>query len=176
MEKAVLSLVVENHANVLARVASLFSRRGFNIDSLTVSATDNPEISRITIVTQGDAQVLKQIIQQTDKLIETKLVFVLDSEKSLLRELLLIKVAADDDSRSRIKEIAEIYHAKIVDVTPTCMTMELTGRPDKIDSFLGMLKKYRVVEMCRTGITGMERGENSAVAQLLEESDNKAAE
>ena len=167
MEKAVLSLVVENHANVLARVASLFSRWGFNIDSLTVSATDNPEISRFTIVTQGDAQVLKQIIQQTDKLIETKLVFVLESEKSLLRELLLLKVAADDDSRGKIKEIAEIYHAKIIDVTPTCLTMELTGRPDKIDSFLGMLKKYKVVEMCRTGITGMERGENTYVTQVL---------
>lgn len=167
MEKAVLSLVVENHANVLARVASLFSRRGFNIDSLTVSTTDNPEVSRITIVTEGDALILKQIIQQTEKLIETKLVFVLDSEKSLLRELLLLKIAADDDSRSRVKEIAEIYHAKIIDVTPTCMTLELTGRPDKIDSFLGMLKKYKVVEMCRTGITGMERGENSYVTQVL---------
>ncbi|MDD3428681.1 MAG: acetolactate synthase small subunit [Oscillospiraceae bacterium] len=159
MNKEVLSLLVDNHSGVLTRVASLFGRRGFNIDSLTVSATDNPAISRITIVVQGDEQIIEQIVKQTDKLEETREIFALDPNRSLFRELLLVKVAADETNRSAIREVATIYKAKIIDLCMESMVMELTGEPDKIDSFLDMMKGYQILEMCRTGITALERGE-----------------
>lgn len=158
MSKQVLSVLVENHAGVLARVAGLFVQRGFNIDSLTVSATDNPSISRITIVTEGDRQSLEQIIKQTGKLIETKKVIPLKASESLFRELLLIKVEADEKTRRELHEICDIYRAKIIDLTTNSMIMELTGNPNKIDGFLEMLKQYPILEMCRTGITALERG------------------
>lgn len=158
MEKQVLSVLVDNHSGVLARVASLFCQRGFNIDSLTVSHTDNPEISRITIVTEGDSITLEQIIKQTAKLEEAKTVTHLNPEDSLLRELLLVKVAADETNRGAIREISTIYKAKIIDLSATCMVMELTGEPAKIDGFLAILEQYHILEMCRTGITALERG------------------
>lgn len=158
MAKEVLSILVDNHSGVLTRIASLFGRRGFNIDSLTVSATDNPEISRITIVVQGDEQVLDQIVLQTAKLYETRKIVVLEPSQSLLRELLLVKVEADASNRAAIHEIANIYKAKIIDLSIGSMTMELTGEPDKIDGFLEILGLYKIIEMCRTGITAMERG------------------
>ena len=156
--KEVISLLVDNHAGVLTRITSLFGRRSFNIDSLTVSATNNPKISRITIVLQGDKAVLDQIELQTAKLYEVKNVIVLKPSQSLLRELLLIKVEADASNRAAIHEIANIYKAKIIDLSIGSMTMELTGEPDKIDGFLDILSQYKIVEMCRTGITAMERG------------------
>ncbi len=158
MKKQVLSVLVQNHAGVLARVASLFCQRGFNIDSLTVSTTNLPDVSRITIVTQGDEQMFSQIVKQTGKLIETKEIFPLDVSNSLLRELLLVKVAADETNRSAIHEIADIYKAKIIDLSVGSMAMELTGEPDKIDGFLQVLAQYDILEMCRTGVTAMERG------------------
>ena len=159
MGKEVLSALVENHSGVLARVTSLFSQRGYNIDSLTVSATDDPEISRITIVVDGDAPVIEQIILQTGKLTETRKVFALNQSHSLLRELLLIKLAADENNRAAIREIAEIYKAKIIDLSSSSMVLELTGSPEKIDGFLEVLKTYRILEMCRTGVTALERGD-----------------
>ncbi len=161
MSKQVLSVLVENHAGVLARVASLFCQRGFNIDSLTVSATDDPAISRITIVTEGDELVLEQIIKQTGKLVETKKVAALKSSESLFRELLLVKVEADETVRREICGICEIYRAKIVDLTVNSLIVELTGNPRKIDGFLTMMKQYNILEMCRTGITALERGYTS---------------
>ena len=159
MEKKVLSLLVENHAGVRARVASLFCQRGFNIDSLTVSATDEPDISRITIVTQGDEASYDQILKQTRKLIETRDIFPLEASGSVQRELLLIKLAADAAVRSDIRQIAEIYRAKIVDLSAESMILELTGDPDKIDGFLQVISaSYKILEMCRTGVTAMERG------------------
>ena len=159
MEKKILSLLVENHAGVLARVALLFNQRGFNIDSLTVSATDNPEISRITIVTEGDDAAFDQILKQTAKLIETRSIFPLNTAASVQRELLLIKLAADATVRGDIRQIAEIYRAKIVDLSAESMILELTGDPDKINGFLQVLSaSYRILEMCRTGVTAMERG------------------
>ncbi len=154
----VLSMLVDNSAGVLTRITSLIGRRGFNIDSLTVSATENPEISRITIVVQGDPHVLEQVILQTEKLYTTKKVIVLEPSQSLLRELLLIKVAADETNRQAIHEIANIYKAKIIDLSIGSMTMELTGEPDKIDGFMDILRPYQIIELCRTGITAMERG------------------
>ena len=153
MPREVLSILVDNHSGVLTRVASLFGRRGFNIDSLTVSATDDPAISRITIVVHDDAKVLEQIIKQTARLEET-----LDTAHSLLRELLLVKVEAGEENRSAIREIANIYKAKIIDLSIGSMVMELTGEPEKIDGFLDVLSPYKILEMCRTGITALERG------------------
>lgn len=158
MKREVLSILVDNHSGVLTRISSLFGRRGFNIDSLTVSATDDPKISRITIVVHDDEQVLEQIIKQTQRLEETRAVLVLNTHKSLLRELLLVKIAADETNRSAVREVAEIYKAKIIDLSATSMVMELTGEPEKIDAFLDVLTPYTIVEMCRTGITALERG------------------
>lgn len=158
MKKEILSVLVDNHSGVLARVASLFCQRGFNIDSLTVSNTDNAGISRITIVTEGDSQTLEQIIKQTAKLTEVKKVIHLNPDESLLRELLLVKVAADESKRGAIHEIATIYRAKIIDLSAASMVMELTGDPAKIDGFLAILADYNILEMCRTGITALQRG------------------
>ena len=158
MQKEVLSILVDNHSGVLTRVASLFGRRGFNIDSLTVSTTDDPKTSRITIVVHDDAKVLEQIIKQTARLEETQKIFSLDASHSLLRELLLVKIEEDEKNRTEVREIAEIYKAKIIDLSRESMVMELTGEPDKIDGFLDVLSPYKILEMCRTGVTALERG------------------
>lgn len=157
-EKHIISLLVDNRTGVLSRVVGLFGRRGFNIDSLTVSATDHPEVSRITILVHGDAAILRQIILQTDRLEETREVFALESADSLFRELLLLKVEADASNRGELREIGSIYKAKIIDLSPGSMVFELTGEPEKIDAFLKMMEGYKVLEMCRTGITALERG------------------
>ena len=158
MAKKYVSVLVANHAGVLARVSSLFCQRGFNIDSLTVSATDDPTISRITISTECDKASLKQILKQTAKLYETKDIFELEQKDSLLRELLLIKMRADAANRGELHDIAEIYKAKIIDLSPQSMVFELTGEPEKIDGFLKVLAPYEILEMCRTGVTALERG------------------
>ena len=157
-KKEVLSVLVDNHSGVLARVASLFGRRGYNIDSLTVSATNDPHISRITIVVSGDEAVISQIISQTRKLVETRDIFALNENRSLLRELLLVKLAANESKRSAIREVADIYGADIVDLSVDSMIVELTGAPTTIDAFLEVIKEYDILEMCRTGITALERG------------------
>ena len=161
MAKKYLSVLVDNHAGVLARVSSLFCQRGFNIDSLTVSATDDPTVSRITISTEGnDEDVFKQIKRQTAKLYETKAIYELDPAVSLLRELLLIKVRADKSNRGELHEIATIYKAKTIDLSKESMVFELTGDPSKIDGFLKMFESYEILEMCRTGVIALERGGN----------------
>lgn len=158
MKKQVVSLLVDNQAGVLTRVSSLFGRRGFNIDSLTVSATDDPATSRITLVVDDDEAVLAQIMLQTARLEETQKIFRLDTTRSLLRELLLLKVAANSQNRSELREIASIYKAKIIDLSPESMVFELTGEPEKIDAFLKMFASFTILEMCRTGITALARG------------------
>lgn len=166
MQKKYLSVLVENHAGVLARVSSLFCQRGFNIESLTVSATDNPEISRITIVSSGDEASFRQIIKQTAKLIETRAIFPLNLRTSLLRELLMIKLRTNEENRGRINEIARAFKAETIDVSVGSIVLELTGEPERIDSFLSSLSEFEILEMCRTGVTAMERGE---VSYLLED-------
>lgn len=156
--REILSVVVDNNSGVLARVASLFGQRGYNIDSLTVSATDDPKISRITLVVHGSEQVINQIIQQTSKLEEVHDVYILRPHDSITRELLLIKLKADDTTRPLIHEIANIYRASIVDLSPNSMVLELTGNSYKIDGFIDVVSKYGVIELCRTGITALERG------------------
>jgi acetolactate synthase-1/3 small subunit len=158
IKREVISILVDNQANVLTRVSSLFGRRGFNIDSLTVSATNNPELSRITVVFTGTDQALNQIINQTAKLEVVKKIFTLDSSESIYRELLLLKVKADKTERSAIKEIVEIYRGNIVDLSKSSLIIEITGVSDKLDAFMDMMSCYDILEVCRTGITGIGRG------------------
>ena len=148
MKKEVVSIYVDNKANVLTRVVSLYGRRGFNIDSLTVSVTNDPAISRITIVFEGDHLTLNQIVAQTEKLEVVRSIKTLGSSESFFRELLMVKVAADKNVRSEIKEIVDIYRAKIIN---------LTGSPEKLNAFLAMLGGYNIIDICRTGVTGIEK-------------------
>lgn len=157
MEREVISIFVENQSNVLTRVASLFGRRGFNIDSLTVSTTNDPKISRITVVFDGNEQRVEQIITQTRKLEVVKDIYTLESHNSLYRELLLLKVACDKSSRANIIQIVDIYRGKIISLSKDCMIIELTGAPEKIDGLMEMLSCYKIMEVCRTGITGISR-------------------
>lgn len=156
--KVVLALLVENNTGVLVRVATLFGRRGYNIDSLTVSETNDPGISRITISTHGDEHIIDQIMQQTLKLIEVRAVRIEDVSNAIQRELLLVKLRTTERQRSQIKEICEIYEAKIVDLTKSSLIIELTGKPSKIDAFLDVLAPYDIIEQCRTGVTTIGRG------------------
>jgi len=158
IKKEVISILVDNQANVLTRVSSLFGRRGFNIDSLTVSATNDPNLSRITVVFTGTEQGLHQIITQTAKLEVVKKIFTLHSGDSIYRELLLLKVRADKTNRSAIKEIVDIYRGRIVDLSKDSLIIEITGDSDKLDAFMEMLSCYEIAEVCRTGITGIGRG------------------
>ncbi len=157
MKKEVVSIYVDNKANVLTRVVSLYGRRGFNIDSLTVSATNDPDLSRITIVFEGDNLTLHQIVAQTEKLEVVRSVKTLQSKESFFRELLMVKVSADKQTRREIKEIVDVYRAKIINLTQDQMVLELTGSPDKLDAFLAMLSEYEIVDICRTGVTGIEK-------------------
>ena len=157
IKREVISILVDNQANVLTRVSSLFGRRGFNIDSLTVSATNDPKLSRITVVFTGTEQGLHQIITQTAKLEVVKKIFTLDSN-SIYRELLLLKVKADKSERSAIKEIVEIYRGRIVDLSKSSLIIEMTGASEKLDGFMEMMSCYDITEVCRTGITGIGRG------------------
>ncbi len=158
LKREVISIFVDNHANVLNRIVSLFGRRGFNIDSLTVCATDNEALSRITIVFYATDQSLHQIITQTEKLEVVRDIFVLEDNTSLLREILLVKLASNDEVRSSIKEITDIYRGKIVDLSKDSLIVELTGAPEKIDAFMNAISDYEIIEMCRTGATGIQRG------------------
>ena len=149
-KRRVISLLVDNQSGVLARVSSLFCRRGFNIDSLTVSATNDPTVSRITVTVSGSDKELQQLILQTERLEVTRQVFVL--------ELLLLKVEADVHNRAELREVGSIYKAKIIDLSPDSMVFELIGKPEKIDAFLKMFEDYKILELCRTGVTALERG------------------
>ncbi|MEG1404749.1 MAG: acetolactate synthase small subunit [Oscillospiraceae bacterium] len=158
-KKAIIALLVENNANVLSRVSMLFGRRGYNIDSLTVSETNDPTISRITISALGDERIIEQIVLQTKKLVEVKAVQLEDENEAILRELLLVKIAANESQRTGIREICDIYKASIVDFSPASIVCELTGKPSKINGFLDIIGKYTILELCRTGVTAIDRGD-----------------
>lgn len=162
LKKEIVSVLVLNQANVLTRVVSLFGRRGFNIDSLTVSTTNDPGLSRITIVFSATEQSMQQIITQTEKLEVVKSIFILNRENSIYRELLMIKVNATEKERTAIKEIVDIYRGKIVDLSKDSMIIELTGTPEKIDGFMDVISIHDVAEVCRTGITGIESNARNA--------------
>lgn len=158
MSKQVFSLLVDNQAGVLSRVSGLFSRRGYNIDSLTVGETENPSFSRITVVASGDEDSLEQIYKQLEKLIDVVKIQVLPAEHSVARELILIKVGATADERQQVIAIADIFRAKIVDVSEHSLMIELTGNQAKLEAFIGLLGKFQILELARTGITGLARG------------------
>ncbi|NLW65690.1 MAG: acetolactate synthase small subunit [Clostridiales bacterium] len=168
INKVVIALLVENNANVLSRVSMLFGRRGYNIDSLTVSETNDPSISRITLVSHGDDRIIEQIILQTKKLVEVKAVRIEDENEAIMRELLLVKVAAEEAQRSAIRDICEVYKASIVDYSPDSIVCELTGKPSKIDGFLDVVAKYEILELCRTGVTAIDRGSRIMVCEDFE--------
>lgn len=151
-------LLVQNNAGVLARVSSLFMQRGFNIDSLTVSSTDNPQISRITVMTTGDSQTFSQIMKQTGKLVEAKMIFSVEPSFSLIRELLLIKFSTETNNVEMLKKIVYDFGANIIDMSNGCFVAELTESPQKIDAFLEAVKPFEVLELCRSGATALERG------------------
>lgn len=156
MQKYILSVIVRNNAGVLARVASLFGRRGFNIDSLTVSATTNPQISRMSIIVQGDEKTLEQIIKQVSKLEEALWVEQLWEDESYCKELLFVKlVAGDSQVRDAIREVAEVYNANVIDSTKGAIIVELTEVPSRIDAFLSVISNFEIIEMCRSGVTAM---------------------
>lgn len=159
MDKKYISVLVDNHEGVLTRLSSLFCQRGFNIDSLTVSATNDESLSRVTITTSGNEEEFKQIINQTRKMYEYEGMFEIDPHDSLIRELLLIKIASDEKNRSSLLELSQIYKAKIIDISVGSIVFELTGKPAKIDSFIENLKSYDIMEMCRTGVTALQRGD-----------------
>jgi len=156
--KTILSVLVENHPGVLSRVAGLFSRRGFNIDSLAVGTTENPEISRMTIVVDGDEYVVEQVKKQLNKLVDVIKVSKISSDDSVSRELVLIKVDAEPKTRSEIIQIAEIFRANIVDVSRKSMIIELTGDKDKINAFEELIRPFGIKELVRTGLIAMNRG------------------
>ena len=158
VNRTVICLMVDNQPNVLARVASLIGRRSFNISTITASETNIAGITKITLVVSGDDEnVLYQIIAQMEKLEPVREVYVLDSNNSVYRELLLIKVAANKQERTELHEIAEIYRGKVIGLNNDSMVIELTGSPNKIDGFMNMVKDYRIIEVSRTGVTGMAR-------------------
>lgn len=156
--KHIIAVIVENKSGVLTRIAGLFSRRSFNIDSLSVGATDNPEYSRMTITVQGDRDVLEQVIKQLSKLINVIRVSELDPAESLERELAVIKVSVDRESRSEIMQIVDIFRARIIDVSQRSMIIEVTGDEEKVDAIIQLLRQFGIKELARTGKVSMVRG------------------
>ncbi|MFQ5867704.1 MAG: acetolactate synthase small subunit [bacterium] len=153
-----VSVLVENKPGVLARISSLFSGRGFNIDSLAVGETEQPDISRMTIVVKGDERILEQVMKQLNKLIDVIKVTDFVEQPHLERDLVLIKVNAGKGKRSEVLEIVDIFRAKIVDVAPNSVIVEITGDEEKILALVNMLKRFGIKEMVRTGIVAMGRG------------------
>ena len=154
----VYSLIVDNTTGVLSRISGLFSRRGYSIDSITAGVTADPRFTRITIVASGDELILAQIEKQVRKLEDVIEIKVLKPEESVYRELIMIKVRADKTERSEIRSVADIFRAKIVDVENDSLMIELTGNQSKLEAFLNLLDGYEILELARTGITGLSRG------------------
>mgnify|MGYP002534584778 CR=1 FL=1 len=161
MDRFVIAMYVENKYGVLTRVCGLFMRKGFNIDSLTVGETDDPNYSRITITLHGDEYAREQLVNQLRKLHNTKKVKLLTPEASFERELMLIKVKSTPETRSEILAAAEVYKGKILDYTLNTMSIEVTGDPAKINAFIEIMASIGIIEMCRTGVVAIERGTNS---------------
>ena len=156
--KRVYSLLVDNNAGVLSRIAGLFSRRGYSIDSITAGVTADPRFTRITIVASGDELILSQIEKQVRKLEDVIGIKVLDPADSVYRELIMVKIRADRKERAEIISVADIFRAKIVDVEQESLIVELTGTQSKLEAFLSLLEGYEILELARTGITGLNRG------------------
>ena len=156
-KKHIISVLVENHFGVLARVSGMFSARGFNINSLCVGETDDPSISRMTVVVHGDDNVLRQIIQQLNKLVDVIEVHDLTNETFVERELVIVRVRADAGQRSEVVEMASIFRAKVVDVGQDTLTVEATGAEGKIQAFIDMMRAFGILELVRTGEIAIPR-------------------
>lgn len=165
MSKFVIAVYVDNKFGVLTRVTSMFTRRGFNIDALTVGETESKEYSRITICLSGDGYAKEQLINQLRKLFNVKKVEVIDESKSIKRELALIKVKNDSSTRADILSAVEVYRAKVIDFTAKVMCVEITGDPSKIDAFIEYMIPFGIIEMCRTGIVALERGTETLLSK-----------
>jgi acetolactate synthase-1/3 small subunit len=158
VKQHVVSALVENRAGTLSRVSGLFSRRGFNIDSLTVGETEDASVSRMTIAVTGAEAVLEQIIKQLGKLVDVIAVRELESGSCLRREIMLVKIGADEKTRPAVIEIAGIFRSRVIDVSPTTITIEATGDMEKLNGLLLLLRPYGVLELARTGLVALERG------------------
>lgn len=156
--KQTLSVLVENRAGVLNRITSLFSRRAFNIDSLAVGVTDDPTLSRITIIVDSGNSVVEQVEKQLNKLVEVVKVRRLDEQTMIGRELMIVKVSATKNTRDQIMTICNIRGAKVADISPTSMTMELSDTPDRVSTFEEMMQPFNILEVARTGIIALQRG------------------
>ncbi len=157
----ILSLLLENEAGALSRVSGLFSARGFNIESLTVAPTEDPTVSRMTMVTSGSDQIIEQITKQLNKLVDVIKVVDLNDSRHIERELLLIKVSAQKENRDEIKRMVDIFRGRIIDVTDKTYTIEMTGAGDKLDAFIEVLDKRLILEVVRSGVSGIARGDKS---------------
>lgn len=158
MQKRVFQLIANNTSGVLSRITGLFSRRGYNIESITAGVTFDPRFSRVTIVTSGDEEILEQIEKQLAKLVDVRDIKELKPEESVYRELVMIKVRAAAEQRQSVIAVTDVFRAKIVDVSPDSLMIELTGNQQKIDAFIGLLEGYDILELARTGIAGLGRG------------------
>jgi acetolactate synthase-1/3 small subunit len=156
--KHTIAVIVENKSGALTRIAGLFSRRSFNIESLSVGATDNPDYSRMTLSVQGDEVVLEQVIKQLSKLINVIRVSELEPHESIERELAIIKVSADKENRSEIMQLVSVFRAKIIDVSARSMIIEVTGDEQKVDALVLLLRQFGIKELARTGKVSMIRG------------------
>ncbi len=167
MSTHTLSVLVENKPGVLARVAGLFSRRGFNIDSLAVGPTEHPEVSRMTIVVSVDELPLEQVTKQLNKLVNVLKIVELDPGASVQRELLLLKVRADAAARSHVLETVQLFRAKVVDVATDAVTIEATGTKDKLDALIRVLEPFGIREMVQSGLVAVARGSRSMTDRAL---------
>ena len=165
--KHTLSVLVENKPGVLARVAQLFSRRGFNIDSLAVGETEHQEISRMTIVVNCEEHPLEQVTKQLNKLVNVLKIVELEQEQAVQRELLLIKVRADTESRSKVLETVQLFRAKVVDVALDAVTVEATGNRDKLDALIRVLEPFGIKELVQSGMVAVGRGGRSITDRAL---------
>ena len=163
MHKKVFQILVDNTSGVLSRISGLFSRRGYNIESITAGTTADPRFTRITIVASGDDLILEQIEKQVRKLVDVRSIKELHPENSVYRELLLIKVETSPEQRAGVISVADIFRAKIIDVAPESLIIELTGNQAKIDAFIGLLDGYKILELARTGIAGLTRGADEVI-------------
>ncbi len=174
MSKHTLSVLVENKPGVLARIAALFSRRGFNIDSLAVGPTEHSDISRMTIVVNVEDLPLEQVTKQLNKLVNVIKIVELDPVAAVRRELVLVKVRADSETRSQITEIVQLFRAKTVDVSPDAVTIEATGGSDKLEAMLKMLEPYGIKELVQSGMVAVGRGARSITDRSLRALDRSA--
>jgi acetolactate synthase I/III small subunit len=174
MSKHTLSVLVENKPGVLARIAALFSRRGFNIDSLAVGPTEYPAVSRMTVVVDVEDQPLEQVTKQLNKLVNVIKIVELDPGQSVQRELLLLKVKADLETRSHILETVQLFRAKVVDVASDAVTIEATGSADKLDAMLRVLEPFGIRELVQSGVVAIGRGSRSIADRTLRPLDRTA--